>query len=85
MIVLLTPPQAVRAKQSPSESRRSGADPSAKARGRSAAFAVGMLDIAIPRDDRPGGSFPRVMVNDACIARAVRGDFFYENSMQKTM
>ena len=38
------------------------------------AFAVGLLDIAIPRDDRPGGSFPRVMVNDACIARAVQGE-----------
>lgn len=38
-----------------------------------AAFAVGLLDIAIPRDDRPGGSFPRVMINEACIAQAVQG------------
>lgn len=38
------------------------------------AFAVGLLDIALPRDDRPGGSFPRVMVNDACITRAVQGE-----------
>ncbi|CAN0056558.1 unnamed protein product, partial [Hapterophycus canaliculatus] len=36
------------------------------------AFGVGLLDIAIPRDDRAGGSFPRVMVNDACITRVVQ-------------
>ena len=41
------------------------------------AFAVGLLDIALPRDDRPGGSFPRVMVNDACITRAVQGEAAY--------
>lgn len=40
------------------------------------AFAVGLLDIAIPRDDRPGGSFARVMINDACINRAVHGAVF---------
>ncbi|CAM9339110.1 unnamed protein product [Choristocarpus tenellus] len=32
-----------------------------------------MLEIAIPRRDRPGGTFPRVMVNNACISTAVRG------------
>lgn len=41
--------------------------------GTAIAFAVGLLDIAIPREDRIGGSFPRVMINDACITRAVQG------------
>lgn len=41
--------------------------------GAAMAFAVGLLDIAIPREDRVGGTFPRVMINDACIARAVQG------------
>eukprot|EP00903_Cladosiphon_okamuranus_P006914 g6729.t1 len=40
--------------------------------GSAMAFAVGLLDIAIPREDRVGGTFPRVMINDACITRAVR-------------
>lgn len=42
--------------------------------GSAMAFAVGLLDIAIPREDRIGGTFPRVMINDACIARAVQGE-----------
>lgn len=41
--------------------------------GAAVAFAVGLLDIAIPREDRVGGTFPRVMINDACITRAVQG------------
>ncbi|CAM9608292.1 unnamed protein product [Ectocarpus fasciculatus] len=55
-----------------SSSGKGGGAGSGGGDGRAMAFAVGLLDIAIPRDDRIGGSFPRVMVNDACITRAVK-------------
>ncbi|CAM9504258.1 unnamed protein product [Ectocarpus sp. 6 AP-2014] len=55
-----------------SSSGKGGGAGSGGGDGRAMAFAVGLLDIAIPRDDRVGGSFPRVMINDACIARAVK-------------
>ncbi|CAM9395953.1 unnamed protein product [Ectocarpus sp. 12 AP-2014] len=55
-----------------SSSGKGGGTGSGGGDGRAMAFAFGLLDIAIPRDDRVGGSFPRVMINDACIARAVK-------------
>lgn len=57
-----------------SSSGKGGGTGSSGGDGRAMAFAVGLLDIAIPRDDRVGGSFPRVMINDACVAQAVKGE-----------
>lgn len=69
-----SPRSAAAAAAAGSSSGSGGGAGSGGGDGRAMAFAVGLLDIAIPRDDRIGGSFPRVMVNDACIARAVKGE-----------
>ncbi|CAM9365017.1 unnamed protein product, partial [Laminaria digitata] len=71
---LSAPPTSSSSSSSSSRNGRGGGGGGGGDRGghSKVAFAVGLLDIALPRDDRPGGSFPRVMVNDACITRAVQ-------------